>query len=206
MSSTRSAAGGGVAAVLLAAGGGSRFGGDGHKLLAPLGGRPLVAWALRSAVAAALDAVVVVAGAVELDDLVADVAGDRAVVVRNERWRDGQAGSLQAGIAWCAARGMDAAVVGLGDQPRVGASAWRAVAAATWAPVVTATYGGRRRPPVRLARAVWPLLPDRGDEGARALMARRPDLVGEVACAGDPVDVDTPEDLDRAAGVRHGDT
>lgn len=189
---------GGVAAVLLAAGGGARFGGGGHKLLAPLRGRPVVAWALQAAVAAELDAVVVVTGAVPLDDLVAAVAGDRAVVVRNDRWRDGQAGSLQAGIGWCASRGFDAAVVGLGDQPLVGTAAWRAVAGATHAPVVTATFGGRRRPPVRLARAVWPLLPREGDDGARVLMEQRPDLVGEVACRGNPVDVDTPENLHEA--------
>ncbi|MHB1776677.1 MAG: nucleotidyltransferase family protein [Acidimicrobiales bacterium] len=191
-------AGGGVAAVLLAAGGGTRFGDAGHKLLAPLRGRPLFAWALRSALAADLDALVVVTGAVPLDEIVAEESGDRTVVVHHDRWRDGQAGSLQAGIAWCAEHGVDAAVVGLGDQPFVGPEAWRTVAAATDAPVVTASFGGRRRPPVRLARAVWGLLPREGDDGARVLMRRRPDLVAEVACRGDPVDVDTPEDLRRA--------
>lgn len=190
--------GSGVAAVLLAAGGGTRFGGDGHKLLAPLRGRPVVAWALQAVVAAGFDAVVVVTGAVPLGDVVAAAAGDRAVIVHHERWRDGQAGSLQAGIRWCEASDLAAAVVGLGDQPLVGTAAWRAVASAGHAPVVTATFGGLRRPPVRLARAVWPLLPRHGDDGARALMARRPDLVGEVACGGDPVDIDTPQDLQRA--------
>jgi molybdenum cofactor cytidylyltransferase len=191
-------AGGAVAAVLLAAGGGTRFDAAGHKLLAPLHGRPLFAWALRSALAADLGTVVVVSGAVPLDEVVAEESGDRAVVVHHDRWRDGQAGSLQAGIAWCAEHGVDAAVVGLGDQPFVGPEAWRAVAAATDAPVVTATYGGRRRPPVRLARAVWSLLPSEGDDGARMLIRRRPDLVAEVACEGNPVDVDTPEDLRQA--------
>ncbi|MHB1583242.1 MAG: nucleotidyltransferase family protein, partial [Acidimicrobiales bacterium] len=186
------------AAVLLAAGGGTRFGDAGHKLLAPLRGRPLFAWALRSALAADLDALVVVTGAVPLDEIVAEESGDRTVVVHHDRWRDGQAGSLQAGIAWCAEHGVDAAVVGLGDPPFVGPAAWRTVAAATDAPVVTASFGGRRRPPVRLARAVWGLLPREGDDGARVLMRRRPDLVAEVACRGDPVDVDTPEDLRRA--------
>jgi CTP:molybdopterin cytidylyltransferase MocA len=75
--------------------------------------------------------------------------------------------------------------------------AWRRVAEAGARPIVTATFGGERRPPVRLAREVWAALPVTGDEGARALMRRRPQDVGEVACPGEPADVDTLEDLAR---------
>jgi nicotine blue oxidoreductase len=193
-------AGEGIGAVVLAAGGSTRFGQTEHKLLAPLRGRPLVAWAVEAAVAAALDAVVVVTGAVDLDAIVETASDGRATVVRNDAWKDGQATSLHTGLEWCTARGLAAAVVGLGDQPLVGSAAWRAVAAATHSPIATATFGGQRRPPVRLDRSVWRLLPTEGDEGARALMRQRPELVTEVPCDGDPVDVDTPADLAAASG------
>jgi CTP:molybdopterin cytidylyltransferase MocA len=42
---------------------------------------------------------------------------------------------------------------------------------------------------------VWPLLPRQGDEGARVVMAQHPELVEAVACLGQPIDIDTLEDL-----------
>jgi molybdenum cofactor cytidylyltransferase len=185
-----------TAGVVLAAGTGSRFLAAVPKLLWPFRGRPLVAWVLDAVLAADLDGVAVVTGAVDLSSLLDGLDG-RVVVAENPCWVDGQASSLRRGLEWCHAAGFDAAVVGLGDQPLVPASAWRTVGRARESPIATATYRGRRRPPVRLHRTVWPLVSGTGDEGARELMRRRPDLVREVACEGDPVDVDTVEDLRR---------
>lgn len=188
----------GVAGVVLAAGGGSRFEAPDHelpvhKLLWPFRGRPLVRWAVDAVLGAGFEAVVVVTGAVDLSGALPP----GVAVVENPRWAEGQAGSLQVALDWCRRAGHRAAVVGLGDQPLVPSSAWRDVGRCERAPVVAATYGGRRRNPVRLDRAVWDLLPGSGDEGARALMRQRPDLVTEEPCEGDPADVDTLEDLDR---------
>jgi CTP:molybdopterin cytidylyltransferase MocA len=180
-----------VAAVVLAGGEGVRFEGPTHKLLASFRGRPLVQWAIGAAVDAAVGPAFLVTGAVHID------APAGITVVYNPNWADGQATSLQAGIAAARDAGCDAVVIGLGDQPLVPPDAWRAVAAHDVQPIATAVFDGQRRPPVRLAAEVWPLLPATGDEGARALMRERPDLVAEVPCIGEPIDIDTREDLHR---------
>lgn len=178
-----------TAAVVLAAGAGTRFGGG--KLRAPFRGRPLVTWAVAAARAAGLDEVVVVTG----EDDLAELLPAGVTALANPAWAEGQAGSLRVAVGHARGEGHEAIVVGLGDMPLVEPEAWRRVARADGA-IVTATYGGRRRPPVRLAAEVWPLLPREGDEGARSLMRDRPDLVVEVPCPGDGYDVDAPEDLD----------
>lgn len=180
--------------MVLAAGAGSRFEGEGPKLLVTVGGVAVVRRAVDAACAAGLDQVFVVVGAVALDD----VLPPGVVVVPNERWSEGMATSLQAGVRAADAAGHEAVVVGLGDQPLVPASAWRAVAGACGEkPIVVATYGGRRGNPVRLHRSLWPSLPTAGDAGARVLFGEVPHLVGEVACEGESVDIDTVEDLAR---------
>ena len=177
-------------AAVLAAGGSSRFTGATSKLLADFRGRSLVQWAIDAALDAGLDETVVVTGAAEVP------VPARATNLHNTAWAKGMATSLQVAVAHARARGHDVLVVGLGDQPLGPAAAWRSVAAAG-APLAGAPIGGRRRPPGALASSVWHLLPTEGDEGARALMAERPDLVTEVACDGEPADIDTAEDLAR---------
>jgi nicotine blue oxidoreductase len=188
---------GGVSAVLLAAGSGSRFGGG--KLLAPYRGRPLIEASLANLAEAPVDETVVVVG----DDAgrLRPVCEPYSVrIVENADWRRGQSTSVRAGLV-ALGPGVRAAVVLLADQPLVGGGAVERLVAAfeRGAEVAVATYGGERRNPVLFSRAVWPLLEAElsGDEGARAVLRRHPDLVTEVSCdgVGDPADVDTAEDL-----------
>lgn len=196
-----------IAGAVLAAGGGTRFragGAAGHKLLAAFRGRPVVAWAIEAAAGAGFDQLYLVTGAADLGDVLSDVLGGglgenasaNVTVVHNPAWSEGQATSLAAAVDMADADGHDALVVGLGDQPLVPSDAWQAVATAPGL-IVTATFDGERRPPTKLDRAVWPKLARHGDQGARALMRELPGSVSEIPCRGNPVDIDTMEDLRR---------
>ncbi len=78
--------------------------------------------------------------------------------------------------------------------PFVPAEAWRLVARSD-SLLAVAVFDGQRTPPVKIDASLWDELPTSGDEGARGLLVRRPDLVVPVACPGSPVDIDTAEDL-----------
>lgn len=178
--------------AVLAAGGGSRYAGATHKLTARLGSLTVIEHAVGAAIEAALGPVVVITGAVDLP-----VDSLACTVVRNPDWAQGQATSLQAAVVAADQQGAAGLVVGLGDQPLMGAESWRAVATAPGGPIVVARSGDYLGTPVRLDREVWPLLPKEGDVGARRLIAQRPDLVTEVVVPGNPADIDTVDDLDR---------
>lgn len=180
-----------VAAVVLAAGEGSRFTADGHKLTALIDGRSVLDRTLDEVCAAGFDDVLLVQGALDLGSFAVE---HRVIVIDSPNWRLGQAHSLQAAIEVARQRDYLAVVVGLGDQPGVPTVAWRSVGASAGL-IVTATFDQKRRPPVKLHREVWDDLPIDGDEGARALMLSRPELVQELPCPGDPADIDTIEDL-----------
>jgi CTP:molybdopterin cytidylyltransferase MocA len=182
-------------AVLLAAGAGSRFLGSEHKLLATLprsGGRSILEISLQQVLEAGFTTIVVVTGAADIPSGM--LAHPSVTVVHNNRWAEGQSGSVLIGIHEAQRLEASAVVVGLADQPFVTAEAWRRVAHAT-APIAVATYAGRRGNPVRLHESIWPLLPNSGDSGARDLIRLRPELVSQVDCPGSAADIDTQEDL-----------
>lgn len=184
-----------VAGLVLAAGSGSRLGTP--KALVEVGGERFVDRAVRTLRDGGCDPVVVVTGAASFE-----VAG--ASSVENPDWATGMGSSLRVGLAALAGvPGPTAAVISLVDQPGIGPDVVRRLLAAhaDGATVAVATYGGKRRNPVLLARSTWPEVSElaEGDAGARPYLARHADEITGVPCddiaAAD--DIDTAEDLAR---------
>ena len=186
-----------TAAIVLAAGLARRMGRP--KLLLDLAGKPVVRWAVE-AVLPHVDDCVVVTGA-EDTAIRRVLAGLGVRFVVNPRPQDGQASSIAVGVA-ALDPSTSAAVIVLGDQPRIPPSVLPALLAAhrrSGKAIVTPSYRGTRGTPVLFAAEIFPELRAlRGDEGARAVVTARPERVETLALdLAMPPDVDTPEDLAR---------
>ena len=187
-----------IAGVVLAAGGATRFGAA--KQLADLDGRPLLEHAIRSIEAVpAIERVVVVLGA-RADEVRAGVDFGSTDVVVCHDWESGQSASLKTGIA-AIAGDADAAVITLGDMPRVTPQViarFANLAAERGAQArARAVYGGAPGHPVVLGSDYFDAVAAiEGDIGARDLL--RSIGVHEVECThlSSAVDIDTPEDLE----------
>ena len=155
----------------------------------------------------------------------AQAPGHEIHTVYNGEWRTGMGSSLRAALRALSQAGkpdaaersaavlppdVAAVVVALADQPLVGAEAVARLIAAhrAGASVAVAAYQGQPRNPVLLAREHWPevIATATGDQGARAFLRARPDLVTLIECGdtGRPDDIDTTADLERIAGHRRG--
>jgi len=188
-----------VAGLVLAAGVSARFGSP--KLLARLGGRPLLQHALDALASTALDPVLVVLGhAAEEVERAIDWRSE--IRLRNPDPARGLSSSLHVGLDDLGAMTprVDGAVVLLGDQPRTRAAVIDALLAAAETsdrPIVAPRYaGGGGANPVYIASVAFDLA-DRatGDRGLGPVLAAEPDLVAWVDVDGSNPDIDTPADL-----------
>jgi len=186
-----------VAAVILAAGRSTRMGAV-NKMLAEIGGKPLVRIAAEQAIASQARPVIVVTGH-ERDRVEGALQGLPVKLVHNPDYAEGLGTSLKTGIA-AVPQDADAAIVCLGDMPQVDAGLINRLIAAfdpeRGALVVVPSIDGRRGNPVVWSRRFFhDLMAIHGDIGARHLIGNYAEAVVEVAVAGDAalVDVDTPE-------------
>jgi molybdenum cofactor cytidylyltransferase len=190
-----------IAAVLLAAGQSSRFGAD-NKLLADLGGRPLVRGLAEEVLGGGADPVVTVTGC-DRADIEAALAGLPVRFVHNEDWRAGMGSSVAAGVA-ALGEDVEATFIVPGDMPRLTSGLLQKLTTAfVQAPgpliVYAATPAGEQRNPVLWPRRYFPkLVTLAGPGGAKGLLQRlAPECLPIVA--DDPTvfsDIDTAEDLE----------
>lgn len=195
-----------IAAVVLAAGRSIRMG-MANKLLADLGGTPMLRRVVETALASAARPVLVVTGH-QAAEVGAALSGLDVTLVANPDYATGLASSLKAGIragpADCAG-----ALVMLGDMPRVTAAHVERLIG-EFAPgqgraIVVPVHAGRQGNPVLWPARFFPeLLQLDGDAGAKRMIAAHAGEVREIDLGTDAifVDVDTPDAL---AAVRGSD-
>jgi molybdenum cofactor cytidylyltransferase len=196
-----------VACIVLAAGRSTRMGGA-NKLLAEVGGKPMVRRVVEAALASRARPVVVVTGH-QAAGVAAALAGLEVTFVDNPDYAVGLSSSLKAGIG-AVPVSADAALVLLGDMPQITSvhldRLVAAFAAEEDAAIIVPTHKGRRGNPVLWPRAHFAeMLQLEGDAGAKRLMAAHGGDVREVDLGTDAIfaDVDTPEAL---AQLRDGQT
>jgi molybdenum cofactor cytidylyltransferase len=186
-----------IAAIVLAAGKASRMGSN--KLVALLDGEPIVRRTVRAVLGSRARPTVVVTGH-EAEAVRAALAGLDVQFVHNPDYADGMSTSLRAGIA--AVGQVDAAMICLGDMPRLQAAHFDAVIDAFHAgdpsDIIVPTFERKRGNPVLWPRRFFTELSElNGDVGARSLIERHAAHVRPLA-VDDPailVDVDTPAAL-----------
>lgn len=183
-----------VGAILLAAGSARRMGAD--KLLADLGGKPMVAHAFDAIVAAGFDERIV---AIAPGSAVRGQFEGRATVVEVVDHASGMGHSLSSAIGQVPPH-WTAAIICLGDMPFVRAETLAALAGrADRNAIIRLRFAGQPGNPVLWGRAYFEELAHlTGDQGGRAMLDR---YAVEWLDCDDPgilLDVDTPDALARA--------
>jgi molybdenum cofactor cytidylyltransferase len=188
-----------IAALVLAAGRSTRMGAV-NKLIAEIGGKPLVRIAVEQALASRADPVIVVTGH-QREKVEAVLEGLPVRFAHNADYADGLGTSLKAGIA-AVPEDADGVIVCLGDMPQVSSALIDQLLSAfdpeKGALVVVPSIEGRRGNPVVWSRRFFnDLMQIQGDVGARYLIGNYAEAVIEVPVAGGAAltDVDTPESL-----------
>ncbi|HEY4083170.1 MAG TPA: nucleotidyltransferase family protein [Burkholderiaceae bacterium] len=198
--------------VVLAAGRGARFEGPGHKLEQTLGpdAEPLLASTLRHAIETRLRVMVVSTESLAPLVLNQVAACDTVILPNHDSLMSGLGKPRAVGMGHSIAAGVSAAgdangwLIVPGDMPLLQPASILAVAAALeHYPVAYAQYLGRRGHPVGFSAELYSELVElQGDEGARRLVARYPNIAVDLDDPGVLVDIDNRADLARVRAQR----
>jgi molybdenum cofactor cytidylyltransferase len=200
-----------TAAIILAAGSSSRMGGGRHKLLLPLGDRPVIAHVIDASLASQARPIMVILGH-QSDQVRTQIKQytlhqDIALIV-NPHYQQGMSSSLRMGIQTVLANGykkntflyqVGSALIVLGDQPLITPQIIDTLITTyrtTGMPIVAPLYKGKRGSPVLFDKSLFSeLMEVTGDEGGRTVLERHRHEV-ELIEIGDALtnyDVDTWE-------------
>lgn len=183
--------------VILAAGAATRMGQPKPLLL--WRGEPFIRQVARTALAAGLSPVIIVAGE-RLAEMAAAVADLPVQVVHNADWAAGQSASVRCGLQARPAE-TGSAIFLLADQPQIPIELVRGLIelhAQSLPPIVAPLIDDQRGNPVLFDRATFnDLLSLSGDVGGRAVFARHRVTYLPWPDASLLLDVDTPEDYAR---------
>ncbi len=192
-----------ISVIVLAAGESRRWGAD-NKLLATVGGKPMIRRTVEMALASGLRPVTVVTGH-ETDAVVMALDCLPVKLAYTPNFAEGMSASLKTGVLASADR--NGVLVCLGDMPWVRPETLAAIAAAHDPAedriAVIPTYRGARGNPVLLTSAAFAQVGSlSGDEGARKLFVAAPDRVTELAVDDPGIlrDADNPEALAGGGG------
>ncbi len=186
------------AAVIQAAGKGSRFHTDQYKLLADVGGVPMILRTLETVLLSGFDEIVIVIGshAEEMQRLLLDYPVN---IIINNNWELGQSTSLSAGVQ-AVRNSSDRACLLLGDQPFLQPETIRSLLAESDRypeKIIVPFYQNKRGNPIIVPSLFYDELLELtiGDEGGRQLLRAVGFHEFSVGDQGILRDIDTVEDL-----------
>jgi molybdenum cofactor cytidylyltransferase len=184
---------------VLAAGAARRFGG--RKQLATLRGRPLLEHAIVAADNSPGERTIVVLGAFA-DEIEAAVDMGGAGIVRCGDWKLGAGASLRAGLRALDAD-VDTVLVTLGDEPFLSPEAGERLVAARRPGILAlrADYAVRPGHPVLIERPLFgPMIAALPRTTPAAFLRDAGIVYVDCQDLGEPIDIDTPEQLAEASG------
>jgi molybdenum cofactor cytidylyltransferase len=197
-----------TAGIVLAAGMSTRMGRPKH--LITLDGKTLLARVVAAALESELAEVILVLGH-ESERVLAALGSlgcvERLRTVVNERYEDGMAGSLQAGLLPVKEQ-YPGVMFLLGDQPLIDADVINLLLRRFWSSnkdICVPVQGERRGNPVCFSRRFYEeILGIQGDKGAREIIGRHPGdvLLVEIDSPYFFLDIDRTEDLERLLALR----
>lgn len=203
-----------IAAIILAAGSSSRMSDGQHKLLLPLGDRPVLAHIVEAALHSQATPILLILGhqSEQMKAAIYDYTQDtRLIILSNPDYQRGMSTSLRLGITYLSTQKMptriEGALILLGDQPFISTEIIDTLITAKQASpkrIMASCYHGKRGNPVLLAHSLFDeLAAVIGDEGGRSVIARHPDEI-ETVELGDAManhDVDTREAYQQALNI-----